>query len=105
MLMRRSCRPPSGAQSVCSYTQAAAARKAGIAQAKREAGHNARDKAGYEAQAAMRRAGIAQGKREAGYRNIKVEGITTGGDSLSRLGPLPKVKNYDPLLGGAAAKQ
>jgi hypothetical protein len=77
MLMRRSCRPPSGAQSVCSYTQAAAARKAGIAQA----------------------------KREAGYRNIKVEGITTGGDSLSRLGPLPKVKSYDPLLGGAAAKQ
>jgi len=53
----------------------------------------------------MRRAGIAQGKREAGYRNIKLEGITTGGDSLSRLGPLPKVKSYDPLLGGAAAKQ
>jgi len=58
---------------------------------------NERDKAGYEQAAEMRRAGIAQNKREAGYRTVKVEGISTSGDSMSRPGPVPKVKSYDPL--------
>jgi hypothetical protein len=70
MLMRRSCGPPKigrALQSVCSYTQAAAARKVGIAQA----------------------------KREAGYRTVgNIDGITTAGDELNRPGPLPKVKSY-----------